>query len=94
LWLKYSEGITISEKIFILFINPYYIDIRIVLALALGRKRSTKVILKRGVDFGNLRNKSIGLWKSEDKASELPKLRAKNMILNSTAEKAKMVLLL
>ncbi len=74
-WLKCSEGITISDKIFILFIKLYYISIRVILALALGRKRSTKVILKRGWDFGTLWNKSIGLWKSGDKASELLKFK-------------------
>jgi FkbM family methyltransferase len=74
-WLKYSEGINISDKIFLFFIKLYYISIRIVLTLALGRKRSTRVVLKRGWEFGTLWNKSVRLWKRGDKASELLKFK-------------------
>src|SRR5919197_5707248 len=72
-WLMYSEGITISDKLLLFFIKLYYISLRIVLQLALGKRRSKRLILKRGLDFGTLWNESFRFWKRGEKSPELLK---------------------
>lgn len=74
-WLKHSEGITISDKILLFFVKLCYISLRIVLALALGRKRSTRLVLERGLDFGTLWNKFFRFWKRGENGSELLKFK-------------------
>src|SRR5919108_2279201 len=74
-WLKQSEGITISDKVLLFFIKLYYISLRIVLALALGRERSTRLVLERGLDFNTLWNKSFRFWKRGENSSELLKFK-------------------
>ncbi len=74
-WLKHSEGITISDKVLLFFIKLYYISLRIVLAIVLGRKRSTRLVLERGLDFSSLWNKSFRFWKRGYDASELLKFK-------------------
>jgi FkbM family methyltransferase len=44
-----------------------------VLQLTLGRRRSKSLILKKGLDFGTLWNKSFRFWKRRDKSPELLK---------------------
>src|SRR5688572_9042892 len=55
-WLKKSEGITLSDKVFIFFIKLSYISLRFVL-LSLGRKRRNRIIEEYGLDYGTMRNK-------------------------------------
>ena len=43
------------------------------LQLTLGRRRSKSLILKKGLDFGTLWNKSFRFWKRRDKSPELLK---------------------
>jgi FkbM family methyltransferase len=46
-----------------------------VLALVLGRKRSTRLVLERGLDFSSLWNKSFRFWKRGYNVSELLKFK-------------------
>jgi FkbM family methyltransferase len=74
-WLKCSEGVTISDKLLLFFIKLYYISLRIVLQLALGRRRSKSLILKRELDFGSLWNRCFRFWKRGEKRYELLKFK-------------------
>jgi FkbM family methyltransferase len=59
----------------LLSIKLYYISSRILLWLALGKTRSKRLVLKRGLDFGTLWNKSFRFWKRAKKDSELLKFK-------------------
>ena len=45
------------------------------LAIVLGRKRSTRLVIERGLDFNSLWNKSFRFWKRRYDASELLKFK-------------------
>jgi FkbM family methyltransferase len=53
LWfIKNSEGITIFDKCILFFLKTIYLGLRILLRLALGKKRRDRFYVKRGLDFG------------------------------------------
>ena len=53
LWfIKNSEGITIFDKCILFFLKIIYLGLRILLRLALGKKRRDRLYVKRGLDFG------------------------------------------
>ena len=53
LWfIKNSEGITIFDKCILLFLKIIYLGLRILLRIALGKKRRDRFYVKRGLDFG------------------------------------------
>ena len=53
LWfIKNSEGITIFDKCILFFLKIIYLGSRILLRLALGKKRRDRLYVKRGLDFG------------------------------------------
>src|ERR687891_451169 len=53
LWfIKNSEGITIFDKCILFFLKIIYLGLRILLRLALGKKRRDRFYIKRGLDFG------------------------------------------
>ena len=56
-WLKKSEGIAISDKILIFSIKIFYIIIRIVPRLILGKKRRNRLFEKRELYFESLWSK-------------------------------------
>jgi FkbM family methyltransferase len=75
-WLKHSAGVAISDKLLLFFIKLYYISLRIVLRLALGKRRSKRLILNRGLDLGTLWYESFSFWKrGEKKSHELLKFK-------------------
>src|SRR5918992_1306931 len=53
LWfIKNSEGITIFDKCILFFLKIIYLGLRILLRLALGKKRRDRLYVERGLDFG------------------------------------------
>ena len=53
LWfIKNSEGITIFDKCILFFLKIIYLGLRILLRLALGKKRRDRFYVNRGLDFG------------------------------------------
>jgi FkbM family methyltransferase len=53
LWfIKNSEGMTIFDKCILFFLKIIYLGLRILLRLALGKKRRDRLYVKRGLDFG------------------------------------------
>ena len=53
LWfIKNSEGKTIFDKCILFFLKIIYLGLRILLRLALGKKRRDRFYIKRGLDFG------------------------------------------
>ena len=65
-WLRYSEGINLSDKLLLFFIKVYYSTLISFLRLALGKTRSKRLILKRELDFGVIWYKSYSFWKNEE----------------------------
>ena len=63
-WLKKSEGITLSDKVLIFFVKFSYLSLRFT-TLSLGKKRSNKLLVEKGLDFGTLWNKSLNFWKKD-----------------------------
>src|ERR671919_1293041 len=51
-FIKNSEGITIFDKCILFFLKIIYLGLRILLRLALGKKRRDRFYIKRGLDFG------------------------------------------
>src|SRR5919204_3156477 len=74
-WLRHSEGITISDKLLLFFIKLYYISLRVVQRLSLGKTTSKRLTLKRGLDFGAVWYESFIFWKKGVKSSELLKFK-------------------
>jgi FkbM family methyltransferase len=68
-WLRQSEGITISDKFLLFFIKLYYLTLIIFLRLALGKTRSKRLILKKGLDFGAIWYEAYSFWKRGGKES-------------------------
>ena len=66
-WLRHSEGINLSDKLLLFFIKLYYLALISFLRLALGKTRSKRLILKRGLDFGAVWYKSYRFWKMREK---------------------------
>jgi FkbM family methyltransferase len=64
-WLKKSEGITLSDKVLIFFVKFSYLSLRFTTFLSLGKKRSNKLLVEKGLDFGTLWNKSLNFWKKD-----------------------------
>src|SRR5919197_129327 len=75
-WLRHSEGINLSDKLLLFFIKLFYLALISFLRLALGKTRSKRLILKRGLDFGAVWYKSYIFWKrGEKKRHELLKFK-------------------
>jgi FkbM family methyltransferase len=51
-FLKNSEGITIVDKCILFILKVIYLGLRIVLRIALGKKRRDRLYVERGLDFG------------------------------------------
>ncbi|HKG41227.1 MAG TPA: FkbM family methyltransferase [Nitrososphaeraceae archaeon] len=51
-FIKNSEGMTIFDKCILFFLKIIYLGLRILLRLALGKKRRDRLYVKRGLDFG------------------------------------------
>jgi hypothetical protein len=66
-WLRHSEGINLADKLLLFFIKLYYLALISFLRLALGKTRSKRLILKRGLDFGAVWYKSYSFWIREKK---------------------------
>ena len=65
LWfIKNSEGITIFDKCILFFLKIIYLGLRILLRLALGKKRRDRFYVKRGLDFGVFWYKTFKFLKS------------------------------
>jgi FkbM family methyltransferase len=64
-WLKKSEGITLSDKVLIFVVKFSYLSLRFTTFLSLGKKRSNKLLVEKGLDFGTLWNKSLNFWKKD-----------------------------
>jgi hypothetical protein len=62
-WLRLSEGINTSDKLLLFFIKLYYLTLIIFLRLALGKTRSKRLILRRGLDFGVIWYEAYSFWK-------------------------------
>jgi FkbM family methyltransferase len=73
-WLKNSEGIAISDKILIFFVKLFYLSLRVAF-LVLGKKRSNRLLAKKGLDFGTFWNKSFKFLGRDNKQSELLKFK-------------------
>jgi FkbM family methyltransferase len=53
LWfIKDSEGITVLDKCILFFLKIVYLGLRVLLRIALGRKRRDRLYIERGLDFG------------------------------------------
>src|SRR5919112_1963095 len=50
-WLRESEGITLSDKLLVFFIKVIYVNLRIILRIALGKKRRERLYGGRGLTF-------------------------------------------
>jgi FkbM family methyltransferase len=67
LWfIKNSEGITIFDKCILFFLKIIYLGLRILLRLALGKKRRDRFYVKRGLDFGVFWYKTFKFLKPSD----------------------------
>jgi FkbM family methyltransferase len=67
LWfIKNSEGITIFDKCILFFLKIIYLGLRILLRLALGKKRRDRFYVKRGLDFGVFWYKTFKFLKPGD----------------------------
>ena len=67
LWfIKNSEGITIFDKCILFFLKIIYLGLRILLRLALGKKRRDRFYVKRGLDFGVFWYKTFKFLKPDD----------------------------
>jgi FkbM family methyltransferase len=75
-WLKNSEGVAISDKILILFIKLFYINLRFVL-LPLGRKRRSNIIEEHGLDYGTLWNRFYYKFSGRNKKNDSVLLKFK-----------------
>jgi hypothetical protein len=71
-WLRYSEGINLSDKLLLFFIKLYYSTLISFLRLALGKTRSKRLILKRGW-IGVIWYKSLASGKTRRKKSSIMK---------------------
>jgi hypothetical protein len=54
-WLRESEGLTLSDKLLVFFVKVSYVNLRIILRIALGKKRRDEL----GLDFGDFLCKSF-----------------------------------
>jgi FkbM family methyltransferase len=55
--LKESEGLTAFDKLVLFFVKFFYLSLRIILRIVLGKKRRDLMYIKRGLDFGDFWNK-------------------------------------
>jgi FkbM family methyltransferase len=55
--LKESEGVTVLDKLLLFFVKFIYLSLRIILRVALGKKRRDRLALERGLCFGDFWNK-------------------------------------
>jgi len=55
--LKESEGVSVLDKLLLFFVKFIYLSLRIILRVALGKKRRDRLALERGLCFGDFCNK-------------------------------------
>ncbi|MBD0359892.1 MAG: hypothetical protein ICV56_04170, partial [Nitrososphaeraceae archaeon] len=66
-WLKESEGVTISDKLLVFFIKIIYANFRIIMRIALGKKRRDRLYRERGLDFADFLFKAVKLFRTRAK---------------------------
>ena len=66
-WLKESEGLTISDKLLVFFIKVFYLNFRIILRTALGKKRRARLYREHGFEFGDFLYKAIKFFRPRSK---------------------------
>src|SRR5919112_1463092 len=66
-WLKESEGLTISDKLLVFFIKVFYLNLRIIMRIALGKKRRDRLYRERGLDFADFLYKAIKFFRPRSK---------------------------
>src|ERR687890_2738667 len=66
-WLKESEGLTISDKLLVFFIKVFYLNLRIIMRIALGKKRRDRLYRERGLDFADFLYKAIKFFRPKSK---------------------------
>jgi FkbM family methyltransferase len=66
-WLKESEGLTISDKLLVFFIKVFYLNFRIILRIALGKKRRDRLYRERSLDFPDLLYKAVKFFRPRSK---------------------------
>jgi hypothetical protein len=64
--LKESEGVTALDKCILFFIKAIYLAVRILLRIALGKKRRDRLYINRGYDFGIFWNKAFNLLRKSN----------------------------
>jgi FkbM family methyltransferase len=74
--LKESEGLTILDKCTLFLVKVSYLASRILLRIALGKKRRDRLYIKQGMDFGLFWNKAFNYLRLGDKTTLL-KFRSK-----------------
>ena len=65
-WLWETKGATISDKFYLSFLKIIYLGLRILLRLALGKKRRDRFYTKRGINFKDFLYRSIKFLKIGD----------------------------
>src|SRR5215216_176024 len=78
-WLRESEGLTISDKLLVFFIKVFYLNFRIILRIALGKKRRDRLYNERGLDYGDFLYKAVKFFRPGSKLLKfkLPKYNYK-----------------
>src|SRR5918999_918524 len=66
-WLKESEGLTISDKLLVFFIKVFYLNLRIIMRIALGKKRRDNLHRERGLDFADFLYKAVKFFRPKSK---------------------------
>ena len=66
-WLKESEGLTISDKLLVFFIKVFYLNLRIIMRIALGKKRRDRLYRERGLDFADFLYKAVKFFRPKSK---------------------------
>ena len=66
-WLKESEGLTISDKLLVFFVKVFYLNFRIILRLALGKKRRKRLYNERGLEYGDFLCKAVKFFRPGSK---------------------------
>ena len=75
-WLLiHSEGVTIADKLLLFFVKLFYLSLRIILRIALGKKRRDKLYVEQGLDFGVFWNKCFKFWRRGKECVTLSKFK-------------------
>jgi len=69
--LRESEGVTILDKFTLFLVKVIYLASRILLRIALGKKRRDRLYIKQGMDFGLFWNKAFNYLRDGDNTTLL-----------------------